>query len=137
MREQATTVFVYLSPLLVLGAGAFCAWAGKLIARYIKDARYATALQVLATGAAAIVADFAQNIVPALKDPNKPGAWDDVAKAELRATAVERLKRLYPQTVALVHESLQDPSQVNSLLGTLVERGVLASKTTPTPAPTE
>lgn len=125
-RETLVSVATALMPVAITILSLAGAWAAAMVARHIASRRYALAVQLLAYGAAAIVADIAQNIVKDLKDPAKPGAWDAVAKASARTTAIDRLKRLYPTAIGIVTEALQDPTKVDQLLGTQVEAAVVA-----------
>lgn len=134
-RETLTSLAVILLPLLLTALAALAAWGTRAITKLIKDRRVALALEVLANGAAAIVADLAQHVVADLKDPSKPGEWTRVAAATVRVRAVERVKQLYPQAVALAQEALTNPDRLNDLLGTVVERAVVDLKAkAPTPA---
>lgn len=127
-RETVTSLAVILLPLLLTALGALAAWGTRALTKLIKDRRTALALEVIANGAAAIVADLAQHVVADLKDPSKPGEWTHVAAATVRVRAVERVKQLYPQAVALAQEALVNPERLNDLLGTVVERAVVDLK---------
>lgn len=132
-REMITTIAVAALPLLLAALSALGAWAVAAWARYVKDRRLALALELAALGAASIVAELAQTLVQDLKDPTKPGTWDQVAKASVRSTAILRLRMLYPQAVAVLTAVLRDPARVDAQLGALVERAVvdLNNRTTP------
>lgn len=135
-RETVTSLLVVFLPLILTALAALAAWGTRAITRLIKDRRTALALEVLANGAAAIVADLAQHVVADLKDPSKPGEWTRVAAATVRVRAVERLQQLYPQAVGLAREALTNPNRLNDLLGTVVERAVVDLKAkAPTPKP--
>lgn len=127
-RETAITFATVLLPFALAALAALAAWATRGITRLVSDRRVALALEVLANGAAAIVADLAQHVVSDLKDPLKPGTWSGVAAATVRARAVERVKLLYPQAVALAQEALANPERINDLLGTVVEKAVVDLK---------
>ncbi|MDO9016691.1 MAG: hypothetical protein Q8S73_37845 [Deltaproteobacteria bacterium] len=127
-RETIASVLVVLLPLFLTALAALAAWGTRAITRWVKDRRVALALEVLANGAAAIVADLAQHVVANLKDPAKPGTWSEVAAATVRVRAVERVKQLYPQAVALAREALAAPDRIDELLGTVVERAVVDLK---------
>jgi hypothetical protein len=127
-RDLLSSTAVLLLPLLLAALSALAAWGTTGIARLVGDRRRALALEVLANGAAAIVADLAQHVVADLKDPTKPGSWSSVAGAAVRVRGVERVKALYPQAVALATEALVDPSTIDELLGTLLESAVVELK---------
>ncbi|TAK27229.1 MAG: hypothetical protein EPO40_16530 [Myxococcaceae bacterium] len=127
-RESIASALLILLPLALTALAALAAWGTRAITRLIKDRRVALALEVIANGAAAIVADLAQHVVADLKDPSKPGDWTHVAAATVRVRAVERVKQLYPQAVALAAEALANPERINDLLGTVVERAVVDLK---------
>lgn len=127
-RESIASVLLIFLPLALTALAALAAWGTGAITRWIKDRRVALALEVIANGAAAIVADLAQHVVADLKDPSKPGSWSSVAAATVRVRAVERVKQLYPQAVALAQEALANPDRINDLLGTVVERAVVDLK---------
>ena len=126
-RETASMLLDALQPLLLALIASVAAWGAAQIRKRTQDARIVTAVDALARGAEGVVADLAQHMVDDLKDPSKPGAWDDVAKASARATAVARLRRVLPKEVSAL-ESSAGPDAATELLGTLVERAVRASK---------
>ena len=127
-RESIASALLILLPLALTALAALAAWGTRAITRLIRDRRVALALEVIANGAAAIVADLAQHVVADLKNPAKPGSWSSVAAATVRVRAVERVKQLYPAAVALAQEALADPERLNDLLGTVVERAVVELK---------
>ena len=127
-RDTLVSFATILLPLVLTALAALAAWGTRAITRLIHDRRAALALEVIANGAAAIVADLAQHVVADLKDPSKPGAWSSVAAATMRLRAVECVKRLYPAAVALAEEALAHPETLDELLGTVVERAVVDLK---------
>lgn len=129
-RETIATLITALQPLLLAIITAASAWGAAAIRRRTADARITAAVDTLARGAEGVVADIAQHVVADLRDPGKPGTWDDVAKAAARRTAIERLRRLLPGDVAAL-ESHVGVDAAGELLGTLVERAVVRSKAVP------
>lgn len=125
-RETAALLLQALQPLLLALITAAAAWAAAQIRRRTQDARITAAVDRLARGAEGVVADLAQHLVQDLKDPSKPGSWDRVAAQSARATAITRLRRLFPQEVAALEAG--GAGRVEELLGALVERGVVAAK---------
>lgn len=117
-----------LLPALVLALIALAAWVTSLVANHIRDRRYAAAVTLLAYGAAGVAADFAQHAVEALKDPTKLGTWSAVTGAAIRLQAIALLRQLYPLAVDFVTRVLRDPTKVDVLLGTLLERAVVDLK---------
>lgn len=126
-RDTAALFISALQPLLLALVTALAAWAAAQVRRRTQDARVLAAVDTLTRGAEGVVADLAQHMVQDLKDPSKPGTWDQVAQASARTTAVARLRRLLPQDVAALESSV-GPDRATELLGTLVERAVVASK---------
>ena len=126
-RDTAALFISALQPLLLALITAAAAWAAQAIRRRTQDARIVAAVDTLTRGAEGVVADLAQHVVADLKDPNKPGTWDQVAASSARASAVARLRRLLPQDVAALESSVGS-DRATELLGTLVERAVVASK---------
>lgn len=126
-RETVAIIVSALQPLLLALVTALAAWAAAQIRKRTTDARVVAAVDTLSRGAEGVVADLAQHLVADLKDPNKPGTWDQVAASSARATAVARLRRLLPGDVAALESSV-GPDRAAELLGTLVERAVVASK---------
>lgn len=126
-RETAAMLATALQPLLLALITAAAAWAAQAIRKRTQDARIVAAVDTLTRGAEGVVADLAQHVVADLKDPSKPGAWDEVAMQSARATATARLRRLLPHDVAALESSV-GPERAAELLGTLVERAVVASK---------
>jgi hypothetical protein len=128
LRTLVDSAAPSLLPLLVLALATFAAWLGALVARHIRDKRLAAAVTLLGWGAAGVVADLAQHLVDALKDPSKPGTWSDVAGAAVRQRGLAMLRALYPFAVECVTGALRDPAKVDALLGTLLERAVVELK---------
>lgn len=127
-RETLASLASALLPLALLAIAALAARLTALGAQHIRDKRLAAAVQLAAYGAAGVVADLAQHVVDALKDPTKPGTWDQVAANAARGAAIGRVKQLYPGAVAVITDALKDPGRVEELLGTLVERAVVDLK---------
>lgn len=127
-RDLIATAGSALLPLLLLALTAAAAWGAKLIATNIADKRLGAAITLAAGGAAGIAADLAQHTVDALKDPTKPGTWNEVAAAAVKLRGIEQLRVLYPFAVDTITRALRDPSKVDVLLGTLLEKAVLDLK---------
>lgn len=133
------------TPLLLALITAASAWAASQIRARTRDARISAAFETLSRGAEGVVADISQNLVKALKDPNKPGTWDEVAKQAAKNAANARLRALFPDDIAVLEASR--PSSLDDLLSILIERSVVALKrstatppalpstSTPPPAP--
>jgi len=135
-RELVASVVTALLPLALIALTALAARASTVAARYIHDRRLALAVELAAYGAAGVVADLTQHVVRDLKDPTKPGAWNDVAAAAVRLRAVARMRELYPSAVRVLEQAVDDPKRVDDLLATLVERAVVGLKVHPSgPAP--
>lgn len=135
-RELVASVVTALLPLALIALTAFAARAASVAVRYIHDRRLALAVELAAYGAAGVVADLMQHVVRDLKDPAKPGAWNDVAAAAVRLRAVARMRELYPSAVRVLEQAADDPKRVDDLLATLVERAVVDLKTPPSsPSP--
>lgn len=126
-REFMALATQALQPLLLAVIAAFGAWAAAALRRWTQNARIAAVVDTITRGAEGVVADIAQHVVDDLKDPSKPGSWDAVSQAAARRTAIERIRRLLPGDVAALeaHVGLDAAAE---LLGTLVERAVVASK---------
>lgn len=136
-RELVASVVTALLPLALLALTALAARASTIAVRYIHDRRLALAVELAAYGAAGVVADLMQHVVRDLKDPTRPGAWNDVAAAAVRLRAVARMRELYPSAVRVIEQAADDPKRVDDLLATLVERAVVGLKAHPpgTPPP--
>lgn len=130
-RELVASVVTALLPLALIALTALAARAASVAVRYIHDRRLALAVELAAYGAAGVVADLMQHVVRDLKDPAKPGAWNDVAAAAVRLRAVARMRELYPSAVRVLEQAADDPKRVDDLLATLVERAVVDLKTHP------
>lgn len=155
LSQQLTTLalqaLILLSPAVLTLIGALAARLMSLASKSIKDKRVALAMQLATAGAADIVADVFQHSVQALKDPSKPGRWDEVTAAAAKLRAMQMLRTLHAPAVAVLTQALNDPGRVEQILGTLVERAVVdlnakvkpsaspvnvVNVTTPTPAQT-
>lgn len=128
MSPTLEALLLVLLPAAFLGAAAFVTWLAVQVSRYVKDQRLSAAILVLTTSAAGIVASFAQHVVPVLKDPKQPGRWDAASQTQVKEIGIRALKEAFPQTVALVRESMTSDAQLDKLLGNLLEQAVLASK---------
>lgn len=126
-RETVALLVQALQPLLLVIVATAASMAAAWVRRRTQDARVVAAVDTLSRGAEGVVADLSQHLVDDLKDPSKPGTWDQVAQASARATAMARLRRLLPGDVAALESSV-GPERATELLGTLVERAVVASK---------
>lgn len=131
-RETIALILQALQPVLLALITAAAAWAAAQVRRRTQDARITAAVDTLARGAEGVVADLSQHVVSALKDPSQPGTWDQVAAQSARATAIRRLRALFPQDVAALEAG--GIGRVDELLGVLVERGVIAAKGGAVPA---
>ena len=133
-------ILPYLAFLLMLGLAALVAWLAPLTYRYIGDKRVALALVVLADNTAKVVAAIAQTVVRDLKDPSKPGFWDERAAQAARREAIAQVRILIPDMVATLKAVGRSNADIDHLISTHVEATVLAlkdrAKTLPTHAPT-
>lgn len=134
-RDLIASAATALLPLALLALTALAAWAARLVGRHIRDRRLALAVELAAYGAAAVVADLAQHVVSDLKNPTKAGRWDEVAATAVKLRAIAQVRALYPSAVRVLAEASADPSRVDELLGTLVERAVVDLKGRAVPAP--
>lgn len=125
-HETFALVVQTATPFLLACLGLFFAWLSRKVNAATKNQQLAHAIDLLASGAQGVVADISQHIVQDLKDPNKPGTWDAVAKESVRNTAILRLKQLYPSAIRELEAA--NPAKVQEVLGTLVEAAVLKYK---------
>lgn len=125
-HETVAMIIQVSTPLLLACLGLFFGWLARKVNAATKNQQLAHAIDLLASGAQGIVADLAQHVVQDLKNPNKPGTWDAVAKSAVRDTAILRLKQLYPSAVRELETA--NPAKVQEVLGTLVEAAVLKIK---------
>lgn len=141
LSQQLTTLalqaLILLSPAVLTLIGALAARLMSLASKSIKDKRVALAMQLATAGAADIVADVFQHSVQALKDPTKPGRWDEVTAAAAKLSAMQMLRTLHAPAVQVLTQALNDPQRVEQILGTLVERAVvdLNAKVKPSASP--
>lgn len=134
-------ILPYLAFLLALALAALVAWLSPMIARYVRDKRLALALVVLADTVVKVVAATAQTVVRDLKDPSKPGTWDERAAQAARREAVAQVRILIPDVVATLRAGGRSNADLDHLIATHVEATVLALKDRaqpplPAPAPT-
>lgn len=127
-RDTLASLATALMPLALTLIAALAAWAARAINAHIRDRRVALAVELAAYGAASVVADLAQHVVSDLKDPAKPGAWNEIAATAVRKHAVARVRDLYPSAVRVLEQAAANPARVDDLLGTLVERAVVDLK---------
>lgn len=125
-REILALVAQLATPAFLAALGVFFAWARRRLDAATDNQKLLGAVDLLSHGAQGIVASLSQSVVRDLKDPNKPGSWDEVAKIAVKDAAILQLKQLYPQAVAEISKS--NPDRVQELLGTFVEAAVLKYK---------
>ena len=121
MRDALLTALV---PTLLALATALAGWVGREAGRYLSRRTYALDRETLKATAASVVADLAASIVGAEKATD---AWTAERQAEVRATAVARVRALEPIAVANVARGT-DAARVDALIGALVEQAVAAAK---------
>lgn len=114
MRTIFAQIISLLLPILVPVIAAYLA---VLAQRYVKNDAVLKALQTVGVVTKIAVANAAQQTVNDLKDPMKPGTWDTVAAASVKASVVADVKLLGKQPLALLEEHGMDTS-------TLVDRGI-------------
>lgn len=129
-RDIAASVITLATPLILALLGAFFGALTSAVKRWSRARGYDIDLSVLERGAVGVAADFAQHVVADLKDPRKPGTWDTIAARAVRDDAVSRLARLYPEQFQSVAAQIGSTA-ARELLGTLVERAVVAMKASP------
>lgn len=127
MREIFTALATALLPLAFLALAVLVAQGARALGRYIRDRRYAMAVELVALGAAGVVADLMQDVA-GLKDPSKPGAWNDATAAAMKLRAITRLRELYPGAAAVILAVVRDPAKVDDLFAGFVERAVIDAK---------
>ena len=125
-REVLAFAAQVATPVLLAGLGFFFAWAKRKLDAATDNQKLLGAVDLLSHGAQGIVANLSQSVVQDLKDPNKAGSWDTVAKTAVKDAAILHLKQLYPHAVAELAKS--NPEKVQEMLGTFVEAAVLNYK---------
>ena len=125
-REVLAFAAQVATPVLLAGLGFFFAWAKRKLDEATDNQKLLGAVDLLSHGAQGIVASVSQSVVQDLKDPNKPGSWDSVAKTAVKDAAVLYFEQMYPHAVAVVAKS--NPTKVQEILGTFVEAAVLNYK---------
>lgn len=110
-------VFVFLAMLVVRR------WGGA--AQYERTIR--TAIEL-----AGVLVGDAERTVRDLKDPSKPGQWDDAARAAVKSAVLQRLRAsLGPGLAALEHELRTRGSTPDELLDRIVEGQLVKLRTPP------
>lgn len=129
-RDTLATLVAIMQPLMIALVGAAFTAMARALSHWSKTQRLAALVTTLGIGAEGVAADLAQHVVADLKDPQKPGTWDRVAAESVRSTAVSRLASIFPAEAAALRAVLGDAA-ARELLGTLVERAVVAMKGSP------
>jgi hypothetical protein len=104
-------------------------WLANVILKRIPDKRVAHALELIDFSAETVVAEMYQRVVADLKDPSKPGTWNETAAASVKAAAVTALKAHVPEAVALLTSCGRNPANIETILGAAVEKAVVDLKT--------
>lgn len=121
-------LLLHLVPLLLLGLAALVAWLSPMIARYVRDKRFALALVTLADTTVKVVGAVAQTVVRDLKDPSKPGTWDERAARAARQEAIAQVRILLPDVISTLKATGRSNADIDHLISTHVEATVLALK---------
>ncbi len=116
---------VILHPLFLLGLAALVVYLVPLLRRRLKSKLAADALSALLAVAATVVANAEQTVVANLKDPAKPGVWDDSTKLAIKASVLADARALGAGPMRDLMATGLDPERVDVLLSQMVERSVL------------
>lgn len=121
-------ILANLAPALLALFTALAGWVGREAVRYLARRSYALDREALKATAASVVADLAASTVGAAKGTD---AWTPERQAEVRATAVARVRALEPVAVANVAAATGSASRADDLIGALVEQAVATAKVRP------
>jgi hypothetical protein len=106
----------------LLGAVAYFVARAK---RYAQARDIATATDALAVCARAAVAKTEQSYVRTLKDPSKPGEWNETAERAAFTRALATLRATGRAHIATLEDNGVPMADRDALLETLVEEAVL------------
>jgi hypothetical protein len=126
-QELFTQCLQALAPLVPAALGLIVASLTPVLHRHITDRRVAGLMEILANVVAIGVANAYQTVVSDLKNPARPGCWDERAAASVKASVIQDVKQLLPRVVsALAAAGVKD---IDALLSRLVEQSVLELRT--------
>lgn len=121
-KDIIVQILGYLIPVLV---PAIAAYLAAVILRRIPDRRLAQALTLVDYLASGVVAEIYQKTVADLKDPTKPGTWNDVAAATAKRTAMEQLRVVGANVISTVVACGMSPASVDGVLSQAIEKAVI------------
>ena len=121
-REIIAQIMSYLVPVLV---PAIAAYLAAMILRRVPDRRVASALTLIDYHAASIVAAIYQRTVADLKDPTKPGEWNDLTAVAAKAAAMEQLRSVGSSLASTLIACGMTPDKVESILSASIEKAVV------------
>ena len=133
-REIIAQIMSYLIPVLV---PAIAAYLAAVILRRVPDSRIASALSLIDYLAVGIVAALYQETVADLKDPSKPGEWNDVAARAVKTAAMSQLRDVGSSVVEILIACGMAPTKVEVILSTAVEKAVVDLNTKVAPPQTK
>lgn len=125
MKDFSAQAFIVLQPLLLALLSALVVWASTAIRKHVHNKLAASAFEAIVSTAATVVASASQTVVEDLKNPERPGTWDDNQAALVKAHVMRDLKQLAAKPIEEL-KSLRslDAESVQKLLDRLVESQV-------------
>jgi hypothetical protein len=122
LREQLLSALV---TLLLAVSVAVKAWVDAKKSAADKPNAINNAVVALTNLANIVVTELWQTTVAQLKDPTKPGAWDDDAKRSVARGAIARLTSLGAGPIRALSTMGMTPAAVDALLKSLIESEVV------------
>ncbi len=122
MRDILSQILSALIPVLT---PVIAAYVALLVKKYVHNDAALKALDTLGRLTQIAVGNAAQKVVTDLKDPTKPGTWDAVAAAAVKASVTSDVKSLGQQPLAVLSANGMD---IEKLIDHGIEAAVKAAK---------
>jgi hypothetical protein len=123
--QQVSPVLLDLLSILITGAIMFLA---RAVSTWLKNKVSNDAYNQLSDIALATVMSLQQTVVNPLKDPEKPGEWNENAASEIKSRAIGKIRDLAGSSIEQLQNHGWTPQMVEELIGKLVESHVLKIK---------
>lgn len=124
--QQVSPIIVDLVSVIIAGLLMFLA---RIISSWLKTRMSSEAYRQLSDVALACVMSLQQTTVNSLKDPSKPGEWNDDAAQDIKSRAASKIRDLAGASIDELHRQGWSPQKVEDLISKLIEAHVLKAKT--------
>jgi hypothetical protein len=127
-REFAAQALQLVLPLFLTLISVAIAYATNWVRTHFKITAQNAAVDAVQTAAETAVSAIMQSMVASLRDPTKPGTWNEVAAESAKAAAIEQVRLLSAQALDRLKASNWSDAQRRALVEGAIERAVIIVK---------